>query len=96
METKVVHFKREKYDLYIGRPAKWSNPFTHKPEGSSPFILVESREEALELYREWITKGDGQHLLQSLNELKGKTLGCKCKPYPCHGDILIELIEKYT
>ena len=27
-------------------------------------------------------------------ELKGKTLGCWCKPYPCHGDVLAELADK--
>jgi len=27
-------------------------------------------------------------------ELKGKTLGCWCKPYQCHGDVLAELADK--
>jgi hypothetical protein len=26
--------------------------------------------------------------------LKGKVLGCFCKPKECHGDILVELVEK--
>jgi hypothetical protein len=26
-------------------------------------------------------------------ELKGKTLGCWCKPEACHGDILAELAD---
>ena len=95
METRVVHCKREKYDVYIGRPSKWGNPYSHKPE-SIASILVDSREEAIELYREWITKGEGQNLLLQLDELKGKTLGCWCKPHACHGDVLVELIEKYT
>lgn len=25
---------------------------------------------------------------------QGKTLGCWCSPKKCHGDILVELIEK--
>ena len=29
--------------------------------------------------------------MNDLDELKGKTLGCWCKPNNCHGDILIEL-----
>jgi len=24
----VVHCKKERYDVYIGRPSKWGNPFT--------------------------------------------------------------------
>jgi hypothetical protein len=96
MKTKVVHCKKEKYDVYIGRPSKWGNPFTHiKDKKTKAEYVVSSREEAIEKYREWITEGDGKHLLKDLHELKGKTLGCWCKPKPCHGDILVELINKY-
>jgi hypothetical protein len=28
-----------------------------------------------------------------LPTLKGKTLGCWCKPEACHGDVLVEFIE---
>jgi hypothetical protein len=31
--------------------------------------------------------------LGRLHELKGKKLGCWCKPQACHGDILTKLIE---
>jgi hypothetical protein len=27
-------------------------------------------------------------------ELKDKTLGCWCKPLPCHGDILAEIADR--
>ena len=27
----VVHCKKANYDVYIGRPSKWGNPFTHLP-----------------------------------------------------------------
>lgn len=27
---KVVHFKKEPFDIYIGRPSVWGNPFSHK------------------------------------------------------------------
>lgn len=30
----------------------------------------------------------------TLDELKGKTLGCWCKPECCHGDVLINLLKK--
>lgn len=26
VKPRVVHCKREKYDVYIGRPSKWGNP----------------------------------------------------------------------
>jgi hypothetical protein len=94
MQTKVVHCKKEDYDIYIGRGkgCKWGNPFSHKENTTAKF-KVGSRKEAIDAYREWITKGEGQHLLNDLDELKGKVLGCWCKPKSCHGDVLVELIE---
>jgi hypothetical protein len=89
---KVVHKNKEPYDVYIGRPSKWGNPFTHKEESLAEH-KVSTRKEAVEKYREWILYGDGKHLLDDLHELKGKTLGCWCKPKACHGDVLVELVN---
>ena len=61
--------------------------FVHK-EGD---FVVNSRDEAIESYREWVVKQP--QLLKDLHELKGKTLGCFCKPKGCHGDILVELVN---
>lgn len=88
----VVHCKKTKYDIYIGRPSKWGNPFTHK-DGTTAKYKCETREEAVQKYREWImTQPD---LLKDLHELKGKTLGCWCHPQACHGDVLVELANMY-
>ena len=92
---KVVHKNKEPYDVYIGRPSKWGNPYSHKPEGTLAEFVVPTRNEAIEKYREYIVFGEGNHLLDDLHELKGKTLGCWCKPKSCHGDILAELVDKY-
>lgn len=92
---KVVHCKKEPYDVYIGRPTKWGNPFTHiKDQHTLAKFLVSSREEAISSYKEWITKGEGMFLLNDLHELKGKTLACWCSPKPCHGDILLQLANE--
>lgn len=90
--TRVVHFKKEPYDVYIGRPSKFGNPFSHK-DGTLAKYKVGSRQEAVEAYRKWITEGAGKHLLNDLHELKDKTLGCWCKPLACHGDVLVELVN---
>jgi len=84
----VVHCKKEKYDVYIGRPSKWGNPFTHKAGTCAQFIQP-SREESVECYRRWLLTQP--HLMAALPELKGKVLGCWCKPNSCHGDVLAEL-----
>ena len=97
VKSKVVHCKKEKYDVYIGRPTKWGNPYTHIQDGKTlAKYVVEDRNAAVNAYREYITNGDGKHLLNDLHELKGgKILGCWCKPQACHGDVLLELLEEY-
>ena len=97
MENKctVVHFKKEEFDIYIGRGSKWGNPFTHISDRYTlAKYIVSTRQESILAYKEWITNGDGQYLLEDLSELKGKRLGCWCHPKPCHGDILMELVNK--
>jgi len=83
MTTRIVHCKKESYDIYIGRPSKWGNPFQIGNDGT--------REEVIEKFRNWILTQP--NLLKDLHEIKGKTLGCWCKPKRCHGDILVELIK---
>jgi hypothetical protein len=84
MECKVVHCKKDKYDIYIGRPSKWGNPFVIGKDGD--------REGVIEKYRQYIL--NNSKLLACIPELKGKILGCWCKPKKCHGDILAELANK--
>lgn len=88
---KVVHCKREKYDVYIGRPSKWGNPFSHK-DGTKAQYRVATRAEAVAQYEQWIRTQP--ELIASLGELEGKTLGCWCKPQACHGDVLVKLVKE--
>jgi hypothetical protein len=83
-----VHCKRDAYDVYIGRPSKWGNPFSHK-DGTLAKFRVASVDEAISSYEEWIhTQPD---LLADLHELRGKVLGCWCAPNACHGDVLVRM-----
>ncbi len=84
MGGKVVHCKRDRFGVYIGRPSPWGNPFTIGPDGT--------RREVIEKYREYLLKNS--ELMAALPELRGKTLGCWCAPKPCHGDVLVELANK--
>ena len=88
MKPRVVHCKKEEFDVYIGRGSKWGNPFSHK-EGTLAEHIVGSREEAIAKYEEYLLSN--QELVDSLPELKGKVLGCWCKPKACHGDVLLKL-----
>lgn len=89
--SKVVHIKKESYDVYIGRPSKWGNPYSHK-EGTLAEFKVASRKEAIDKYEEYLLQNN--ELMDSLHEIKGKTLGCWCKPKRCHGEILVKYANK--
>jgi hypothetical protein len=79
--TKVVHCKKEKFDVYVGRPSKWGNPFILGKDGT--------RDEVVKKYEEWIKTQP--ELIKALPELKGKILGCWCAPNKCHADVLLRL-----
>jgi hypothetical protein len=95
--TTVVRIQRcggqvvQDCDVYIGRkvdrggwdlPAsKWANPF--------PVTRTRSAETAVALYAAHLE--NNPTLVACIGELRGKVLGCWCKPGPCHGDILAKL-----
>lgn len=72
------------FDVYIGRPGRWGNPFRIGRDGN--------REEVIAKYRKWIMERKHLHPIIK-RELKGKVLGCWCSPLPCHGDVLLEIIN---
>ena len=94
--TTVVRIRRSEgrvvqdCDTYIGRAwnqggwrllqSPWHNPFPVSRYGA----------EAIPLYRQYILTSP---LRFRLEELRGKRLGCWCSPQPCHGDILLELLN---
>lgn len=98
--TRVVHCKKDPYDVYIGRPSKWGNPFTHLMGKTRAEIQVESREESIKAYGEWLqgareVPGRKPPTREEVKSLYGKILGCWCKPLPCHGDILVALSDSF-
>lgn len=68
--TRVVHCKKEPYDVYIGRPSKWGNPYVVGKGGT--------REEVLQKYEEHVRSS--KILMRALPSLDGKVLGCWCYP----------------
>ena len=83
--TTVVHCRKEYYEVYIGRPSVWGNPFKIGRDGD--------RAQVIEKYRSWIATQP--ELIELLPSLKGKILGCWRKPQYCHGDVLAELVDAY-
>lgn len=80
----VVHCKKDKYDVYIGRPSIWGNPFVIGKDGT--------REEVISKYEDYLR--NSPELISRLGEVKGLTLGCWCHPKPCHGDVILKVAEE--
>jgi hypothetical protein len=81
--------------VYIGRESRRARPPRKESIWHNPFRVPQdaaTNDEACAMYREYLLKKP--ELLGRLKELRGKLLVCWCKPDPCHGDVLIELLEK--
>lgn len=97
--TRAVRMRRrggvvvQDCDVYVGRAcfmggwklaaSEWANPFSVKE--------CKTAEEAVRRFREYLLGKPA--LLARVGELRGKTLGCWCKPGPCHADVLAEFAD---
>ena len=92
MKTTVVNIRRQEYDVYIGRAG-----IGHDGYFGNPFNVVRDggREKAIAFYREYFLnrlKIDPE-FARRIRELKGKRLGCFCKPEACHGDVIADYLH---
>lgn len=91
-KTEVVNLRKEPYDVYIGRAGKGNVGYF-----GNPFRLLsdKSRGSTIEKFRQYFYKRikEDEAFKKAVEELKGKRLGCFCKPAPCHGDVYIEYLE---
>ena len=99
--TRVINIKRETqyaglkstpdYE-YIGRGSYWGNPysmFESNDDGE-----MDDREEIIRKYKydfdfDLFPNKEKSELIK----LKGKRLGCFCKPAACHGDVLADYLN---
>jgi len=92
MKTTVVNCRKKAYDVYIGRPSVYGNPFVIGKDGT--------REEVIKKYEAWLfgrlrVYGNVPPSRKQIkNELHGKVLGCYCSPLICHGDLLAEIADE--
>lgn len=83
----VVNKYKDEYDVYCGRGSMWGNPFP---------IGMYTREEAIDAFRKHFKESilNGTITLDDLRSLKGKRLGCFCKPKACHCDVIAEIVNR--
>ncbi len=91
-QTEVVNIRYEAYDIYIGcaghgKDGYFGNPFRLTPGANRGFTL--------ERYRNYFYTRlhTDAGFRKRIHALKGKRLGCFCKPFPCHGDIIKEYLD---
>lgn len=76
----------EKYE-YIGRGSTWGNPYS----------MYENGDDRDEVIRKFKYDFDFDKFLNVKKEdflhLKGKKLGCFCKPQACHGDVIADYLN---
>jgi hypothetical protein len=72
--------------VYVGRPTKWGNPFTHVRNRSTiARWRVESRDEAITKFIVWVLQPHQAGLRAAARqELRDRDLICWCAPLPCH------------
>ena len=99
--SNLQEWMADEQNVYIGRAGVVFIHGQRFPPRASPFAnpfkINESntREMVLEKYRTYIVARlkEDTSLCEELYKLKGKRLGCWCFPEPCHGDILLELLN---
>jgi Domain of unknown function (DUF4326) len=80
--------------VYIGRKnsryglqgSKWANRFKPTKQGDAEAHAVADAQ-----YRRWLC--DQPKLIAELPELRGRDLCCRCALLPCHGAVLLRLLE---
>ena len=80
--TRVVNMHKAHHDVYVGRPSPFGNPFHTKPGEDRMAVIARYQTYFMERI-----ESDPEFRVAA-EELKGKILGCHCKPKPCHGDIV--------
>jgi hypothetical protein len=80
--------KGEKYDVYIGRPSPFGNPYK--------IGKGQTREEVIAAYEVYFKVKIEKNFMfkRQVEALRGKVLGCYCKPAPCHGDVIVKWLDK--
>ena len=90
MKTTVVNKNSSAFDVYIGRPSLYGNPFAIGPDGT--------RKQVLQKFQQYFDDRMARDTAyrKAVLDLKGKRLGCFCKPRACHGDIYVAYLEPVT
>lgn len=94
----VVNIRKNKYDVYIGRAGHGLNGEFGNPHPIGYCAIckaVHDRDGSILAFQQyfWRKVNSDNDFLKKVLKLKGKILGCFCKPLPCHGDVYTEFLK---
>lgn len=102
MKKRVVHCKgADPWDVYVGRPSVFGNPWSHKADTLAKF-RTKTVEQAVNNFEIWLNgtgfkdvlQEERKRLLERLPELTGKVLACWCDDdKPCHARVLVAKVD---
>ena len=99
--TSAVNLYRARYDVYIGRAGKGQDGYFGNPVRIGATCTFCGKFHAdggstLPCFTNYfLTRLEKDpEFKRRIVALKGKTLGCFCKPKPCHGDVIAAWVEK--
>ena len=111
MKTKAVNIYKEQYDVYGGRGKGNKNNPLNCEIGEYGWLgnpisigkkchvckkIHNEGGETLPCYKKYLSKRlEEKDFIQEFLKLKGKTIGCFCKPKPCHLDIIVEVLNEF-
>ncbi|MGK2853795.1 MAG: DUF4326 domain-containing protein [Microbacteriaceae bacterium] len=87
MTTRVVNRRREREEAYIGRGSLFGNPYRIGEHGTRAEVIAKYRVD----FEDRLSNEPG--FGAAVEALRGKALGCYCKPQACHGDVIVEYLE---
>jgi hypothetical protein len=93
VQTVVVNIQKEAFDVYIGRAGRGQDGYFGNPFRIGDGI---SRDDAVKRFKGYFAdriEKDSEFKRRIL-ALKGKRLGCFCKPSACHGDVIADWLNK--
>jgi hypothetical protein len=87
METRIVHCRKERFDVLIDRRTVFGNLFVMNREAD--------RDRVCDEYKKWLWQRfkSEPEFAAAILALKGKTLACWCAPKRCHGHEIVKLIN---
>jgi len=101
--TRVISLRSgEPYDVFVGRPGVFGNPFSHLSTEYNSVSLSRalSRFDAVRKHAAWIREPEQAELLSRVRkELYGKVLACACSQKDiargmCHAVTLAKIADK--